>query len=85
MGGNPIADEKGDEFKKEILILLMHELPELRKINGDGWDEELLADVKQTMIDRAKEAERLRLEAEGKPPPEEGAEGEGEAEEGDAD
>ena len=83
MGGNPIADEKADDFKKEILILLMHELPELRKINGDGWDEELLADVKGTMIERAKEAERLRLEAEGKPPPEEAAEGEGE--EGDAD
>ena len=46
MTGCPISDEKADEFKKEVLIELMHRLKQLNKINGDGWEHELVADVK---------------------------------------
>lgn len=45
MSGCPISDEKADEFKKEVLIELMHKLKQLKKINGDGWEPELVADV----------------------------------------
>jgi Leucine-rich repeat (LRR) protein len=37
MGGNPIAEEKGEEFKKEVLILLYEHLPNLKKINGEPF------------------------------------------------
>jgi len=37
MGGNPITEEKGEEFKKEVLILLYDELPNLKKINGEAF------------------------------------------------
>ena len=46
MTGCPISDEKADEFKKEVLIELMHRLKLLNKINGDAWEPELVADVK---------------------------------------
>ena len=42
MTGCPISDEKADEFKKEVLIELMHRLKQLKKINGDGWEPELV-------------------------------------------
>ena len=45
MSGCPISEEKADEFKKEVLIELMHKLKQLKKINGDGWEPELVADV----------------------------------------
>ena len=45
MTGCPISDEKADEFKKEVLIELMHRLKQLKKINGDGWEPELVAEV----------------------------------------
>jgi hypothetical protein len=35
MSGNPIADEKGDDFKKEVLILLHEIIPGLKTINED--------------------------------------------------
>jgi len=40
MGGNPIAEEKGDDFKKEVLILLHEHLPNLKKINGEPYSQE---------------------------------------------
>ena len=45
MSGCPISEEKADEFKKEVLIELMHKLKQLKKINGDGWEPELVAEV----------------------------------------
>ena len=37
MGGNPITEEKGEEFKKEVLILLHDQLPNLKMINGEPF------------------------------------------------
>ena len=45
MSGCPISDEKADDFKKEVLIELMHRLKQLKKINGDVWEPELVAEV----------------------------------------
>ena len=45
MSGCPISDEKADDFKKEVLIELMHKLKQLKKINSDGWEPELIAEV----------------------------------------
>lgn len=74
MAGCPLAEEKGDEFKKEVLIALYEDLPNLKTINGDAFTEE---DVTEAMAE--KEA-RIK-EAENRPPEEE--EGEGEAPEAD--
>jgi hypothetical protein len=35
MNENPIASEKGDDFKKEVLIRLALTNPALKKINDD--------------------------------------------------
>ena len=43
MTGNPIVEEKGEDFKKEVLIALMDNLTKLQKINGDGWEAEFFA------------------------------------------
>jgi|DEB0MinimDraft_12_1074336.scaffolds.fasta_scaffold152417_2 Leucine-rich repeat (LRR) protein len=74
MAGCPLAEEKGDEFKKEVLIALMDSCPNLIKINGEPYTPEDLAEAK-TLRDERIEAEK------NKPPAEEGAEGEGEGEE----
>ena len=46
MAGNPIADEKGEEFKKEILILLMDELTCLKSVNENPITPEDIEEVK---------------------------------------
>lgn len=72
MAGNPIADEKGDDFKKEVIIILGDYLKKLRVVNGDTLTPEEFADAQTEKENRIREAE-------GKPPVEEG-EGEEEAE-----
>ena len=72
MGGCPISDEKGDDFKKEVIILLGDYLKQLRVINGDQLTPEEFADAQTEKENRIREAE-------GKPPVEEGAEGEEDA------
>ena len=56
MTGNPIVEEKGEDFKKEVLSALMDNLPNLQKINGDGWESEFFAESKAEKIQREKEA-----------------------------
>lgn len=56
MTGNPIVEEKGEDFKKEVLILLMDNLTKLQKINGDGWEAEFFTEAKAEKIQREKEA-----------------------------
>jgi hypothetical protein len=48
--GNPIVEEKGEDFKKEVLIALMDNLTKLQKINGDGWEAEFFAEAKAEKI-----------------------------------
>lgn len=48
MQGTPLAEEKGDDLKKEVLIALMDKLKFLKEINGEGYDEELLKEAKET-------------------------------------
>ena len=72
MGGNPIADEKGDDFKKEVLILLYEHLPNLKKINGEPFTKEDIEEAMTLKEERRKEAEAAAAEAANKP------EGEGE-------
>ena len=74
MGGCPVSDEKGDDFKKEVLIALMDHLPRLKKVNGDGWDAEALAEAKAEKEQRIKDAEEAAKQ------PAEPAEGDGDAE-----
>ena len=57
MSGCPISDEKGEDFKKEVLIALIDCLPRLSKVNGDGWDAEALAEAKAEKEQRIKDAE----------------------------
>ena len=64
MGGNPFADEKGDDFKKEVLVALMDHLPKLKLINGEPYDEEV-----KTEAIALKEERRLAAEEAAKNPP----------------
>ena len=82
MGGNPIAEEKGDDFKKEVLILLYEALPNLKKINGEPFSQEDIQEAMALKEERIKEAEAAAAEAANKPAE---AEGEGEGEEAPAD
>jgi hypothetical protein len=50
MAGNPIVEEKGEDFKKEVLIALMDNVKNLQKINGDGWEAEYFAEAKAEKI-----------------------------------
>ena len=61
MAGNPIADEKGEEFKKEILILLMDELTNLKSVNENPITPEDIEEAKVERENRIKEAEEKRL------------------------
>ena len=45
MAGTPLAEEKGDDLKKEVLIALMDKLKSLKEVNGEGWDDELLKEA----------------------------------------
>jgi len=63
MVGCPVADEKGDEFKKEVLIAF-EDLLYFKKINGEPFSPE---DRSEAL---ALKEERIR-EAMGKPPVEE--------------
>jgi len=48
MTGSPLAEEKGDELKKEILIALMDKMKYLKELNGEPFDDELMNDAKAT-------------------------------------
>lgn len=61
MAGCPIADEKGDEFKKEILILLMDELTNLKSVNESPITPEDIEEAKTERETRIREAEEKRL------------------------
>ena len=56
MVGTPLAEEKGDELKKEILIALMDKLKYLKELNGEPFEEELMKDAKDTKEARIQEA-----------------------------
>lgn len=82
LAGCPIAEEKGDDFKKEVLILLMDELTNLKSINESAVTPEDIQEVVTERENRIKEAEEARLAAEAAAKEaaengEEGAEGEG--------
>ena len=66
MTGCAIAEEKGDDFKKEVLIAC-ERLTKLKIINGEEWTEE---DKQEAM---ALKEERIQ-ESMNKPPAEEGQE-----------
>lgn len=80
MQENPVATEKGDDFKKEILILLADELKGLKlsKINDDEITEDDIKAAFDEIEERRKAAEQARLEAEEKAIEGEIAEAEGE-------
>ena len=69
MAGCPISDEKGDDFKKEVIILLGDYLKKLKVVNGDPLTPEEFAEAQTEKENRIREAQ-------GKPPA--GEEGEGE-------
>lgn len=77
MAGCPIAEEKGEEFKKEILILLMDELTNLKSVNENPITPEDIEEVKLERENRIREAEEKRLadEAAAKEAAEAGADG----------
>ena len=56
MQGTPLAEEKGDDLKKEVLIALMDKLKFLKEVNGEGWDEELVKECIETKEQRIQEA-----------------------------
>ena len=64
MAGCPIADEKGDEFKKEVLILLMDELTNLKTVNEVALAPEDFEEARAERETRAREAEEARRAAE---------------------
>ena len=66
MVGCPLADEKGDDFKKEVLIAFEGQEC-LKKINGEEFTPEDLAEAMTLKQERIQEAMN-------KPPEEEGAE-----------
>lgn len=48
--GNPMVEEKGDEFKKEVLIILYEALPNIKKINGDIFSND---EINDALIEKA--------------------------------
>lgn len=81
MNGNPWVDEKGDDFKKEVLISLSHlsikqinEMDEVTQEERDDAKNEK-AERERARIEAEEEARRAAEEAaaaaEGKPPAEE--------------
>lgn len=59
LAGNPLSDDKGDEFKKFVLINLFGVLEGLKTINGDPFTKE---DIDEAITEK----ESLRIEAEEK-------------------
>ena len=62
MLGCPFADEKGDDFKREVLIQFHKMLPNLKVINGEPWTAE---DMEEAMneIKAREDAKREEEEA----------------------
>jgi Leucine-rich repeat (LRR) protein len=79
MNENPIATEKADGFKMEVLIRLNETNALLRKLNEEEITDEDVANAKNEKIERKKAEEAARKEAEekaaaGEAPAEEAAE-----------
>lgn len=79
---SPLAEEKGDDLRSEILIALTDKIEGFKEINGEPVDEEQLKAAKETRdqriadeIERKKQEEDARKEAEAAAKAE--AEGEG--------
>lgn len=64
MNANPAADEKGEDFKKEVLLMLMEIMPTLKKINKEPVTDEDIKDAVNERIEREKAEEAARLERE---------------------
>lgn len=65
--GNPVVEEKGDDFKKEFLILLhdtSSSVLRLKKLNKEELTDDDYKDAKAEKLERDKAAEEARLEAE---------------------
>jgi len=75
LAGNPVSDEAGDGFKKEVLIML----PYMEVVNKDAVTEEDRKEAEEEKDERRKEEEEKRRIAE-----EEAAEAEKNGEEGEA-
>ncbi len=45
-----MVEEKGDEFKKEVLIILYEALPNIKKINGDIFSND---EINDALIEKA--------------------------------
>ena len=58
----PLAEEKGDDLKKEVLILL--DGLEFKSFNGEEVTAEDIADAKAEKAERIKAAEEARKQAE---------------------
>jgi len=52
MTGNPLSDEKGDDFKREVLIALHEIIPSLNNINEEEVTPEDLEDAMTTKKER---------------------------------
>ena len=52
MQGNPIADEKGDDIRKELIMLSLNNIKELKKINKEEVTDDDITDAKATIEDR---------------------------------
>jgi len=69
MIGCPFADEKGDDFRREVLISFHKSLPNLKVINGEAWTQEELdeafAEIKAREDAKAEEeaAKKAAIEA----------------------
>jgi len=51
---NPISDEKGEDFKKEVLILIGEKMKFLKKINKEDVSKEDKIEAKQEKLNRIK-------------------------------
>jgi calcium-binding protein CML len=66
MVGCPFAEEKGDDFKKEVLIEFHSVLPNLKTINGEDWSKDDLEEMNAEI--KAREEAKLEADAEEKEP-----------------
>lgn len=68
VGGTPMEEEKGGEFKKEILVAMMDKLPKLKSLNGEEIEEELMKEAIELKEQRRlEEEEKARIAAGGAP------------------
>jgi hypothetical protein len=61
LNANPIAEEKGGEFKKEILIMHVDNLPRLTKLNKEEVTKDDYVEAKTEKEERRKLKEEEEL------------------------